>query len=381
MRDTLELRNRHLLRDVERLILETAAVKMPTELEPYANRIQAICKLIRERVRENLKHLSLGQDAILEDVLSNTQQATQLLRLVSSRMVAPILRCSTSDRLCLKLITWLHRQHTATDSLPAAFTDGDCAVWPLLDIAPIYFFPAVEQRVLLYLPLYFHEFGHLLYACHKQELDALVRDLQQEVNRVLRPTSLRNDKHAAWQSSQREAIVTTWYKWAQEFLCDSVGLTIGGPAFLWAFSAYLGTLDRGDYYRPPSELRESSHPVTWLRVRILVAQASLKMFEAIGKRILDEWQTLATTMGVVEDHHGFYDDALEGTILRMLNDALEEVAPRRFAQDELNVSSHEVSVGESPVSLVHKAWDVFFSTSEHEYAVWEQTAIENWLGH
>jgi len=274
VRSIIESRNRHLLRDVEQLMQAIEQRDVLDELRPYVTQVQSLCEWIRKQIRDNLRDISLCHDAIIEDVLSNTQQATRYLRLLSSRMVTPILRSSPSDRLSLKFIGWLHHQHPSTVTYPPVVTDGDCAIWPFVHICPVYFFPSTEQTILLYLPLYFHEFGHLLYACHKQEIDALVQDLQQDVEDILTPPSSRSDKHASWQRSQREMIVTTWYKWAQEFFCDAVGLAIGGPAFLWAFSTYLGNLDRGDFYRTLPELSESAHPVTWLRMKILASRAA-----------------------------------------------------------------------------------------------------------
>ena len=106
-------------------------------------------------------------------------------------------------------------------------------IWPFLHIAPTYFFPFLEQKGLLFQPLLFHEFGHLLYLCHKREMDDLVRELQREVEDVLTPPSQRNDRHSDIQAGQRQTIVDTWYRWAQELFCDAVGLTIEGPSFLY----------------------------------------------------------------------------------------------------------------------------------------------------
>jgi hypothetical protein len=50
------------------------------------------------------------------------------------------------------------------------------------------------------------------------------------VGYALVPASQRNDRYAREQAAQRQAIVNTWYSWAQEFFCDAVSLTIGGHA-------------------------------------------------------------------------------------------------------------------------------------------------------
>lgn len=134
---------------------------------------------------------------------------------------------------------------------------------------PLYFFPSVEQRGLLYQPLSFHEFAHLLYACHTREMDDPVGELQQKVHDALLPASQRNDRHAAQQGQQRQTIVGAWYQWTQEFFCDAVGFTIGDPCFLWAFSTYLSRMTETDFYRRPNDLRPSMHPVPWLRIQLV----------------------------------------------------------------------------------------------------------------
>ena len=70
--------------------------------------------------------IELRRDEILEDVLSNTQQVMQYVRLLSARLAAPILRASPTDRLGLATINWVHREHPIAASIPAAFADGDC---------------------------------------------------------------------------------------------------------------------------------------------------------------------------------------------------------------------------------------------------------------
>ncbi|AGG05940.1 hypothetical protein [Dehalococcoides mccartyi] len=375
----LELRNRQLLHEIERLIQEIDSSKTLAEIGPYRTRIRALCLAIKERIQRNLNDLDLGQNSILEDILSNTQQVTQHVRLLSSRLVTPILRSSSTDRFCLRVIAWLHTKHPSTAKYPAAFTDGDCAIWPFLDINPIYFFPASEQRGVLYLPLYFHEFGHLLYACHRQEMDDLVRDLQQHVDDILVPTSQRGDRHSLVQADRRRAIVMTWYKWAQELFCDAVGLTIGGPAFLSAFSSYLSTLDRGDFYRPLIELGGSGHPVTLLRIRMLTRKAQQMGFSAESEAILKEWEVVRNAMGIAEDYHGYYTIELLDHLDETIRDMLIEGAPVVFQSSDPSLKEHMVTPTDSPVVLVNKAWKAFTTKPVSQYMEWERQAMESWL--
>lgn len=377
MRGLLEARNRALLRDQEGLIHALTSASIPRGLEPYRDRILSICGQLHGLANRNMTDLALGQDPILEDVLSNTQQVMQYVRLLSASLAVPILRASSTDRLSLATISWVHGKHQITASIPAAFADGDCSMWPFLAIAPIYFFPCLEQRGLLYQTLYFHEFGHLLYACRKQEMDDLVGELQREVEDVLMPASQRDDRHADVQAAQRQTIVDTWYRWAQELFCDAVGQTIGGPCFLRALSGYLGTMQRGDFYRQPTDLQYSEHPVTWLRVQLLSDRARAAGFAGPAMEVEREWRMVAQTMGVAEDYHGFYDEALKGAVTRTIDDMLTEAGPCRCTESEARGIGWDAQPAVL-VSLLNHAWGVYRSDPDR-YGEWEAEALRRFL--
>lgn len=377
MRARLETRNRALLRDVEELAQTLRSAPIPKELELYRTRILTACDAFRGTCDRNLADLARGQDLVLEDVLSETQKVSQSVRLLSTRLAGPVLRASSRDRLCLTTIGWLHGKHPVTASLPAAFADGDCGIWPFLHIAPIYFFPSLEQRGLLYQPLYFHEFGHLLYACHRQEMDELVRDLQREIEETLTPPSQRNDRHADVQAIERQIIAVTWYRWTQELFCDAVGLTIGGPCFLRAFSGYLGTMDRGDFYREPDALRYSTHPVKWLRIRVLAERARAGGLADVASEVEDEWMLVARTMGVREDYHGFYDQTFLPLVTRALNDMLIEADPRAVSDSEARGEEWQGDLN-GLIALLNQSWNMYRSNQE-TYATWEAEAMQRLL--
>jgi hypothetical protein len=370
----LKARNEELQHQLDELERAFSIAAVPPSLEAYRRRILSVCGQLQQDANRNLRDVALHRDEILEDVLSNTQQLMQYVRLLSARLSAPIVRANLKDTLTLATIAWVHSQHPATATVPAAFADGDCMIWPFVHIAPIYFFPFLEQRGLLYQPLLFHEFGHLLYVCHKQEMDDLVGELQREIEDVLAPPSQRNDRHADVQASQRQAIVDTWYGWAQELFCDGVGLTIGGPSFLWAFSGYLSTMQRGDFYRQPADLHHSSHPVTWLRVRLLAKRAKQAGFAASADEIEGEWSLLAQTMRVVADYHGFYDQALDEAVTQTVSDMLTEAAPRRCTESETQgVGSVNDPVGVN-AALFNQAWQVYRGDPDR-YRMWESEVI------
>lgn len=372
MKGVLQWRNLALLKDLGQLHAALSNAQIPQELQAYRACIVAVCEVQRARIEQNLRDLALGRQEILEDILSNTQGVVKLTRLISTRMASPILRALPEDRLSLTLVNWLHREHPVTASIPAGVADGDCAIWPFLHVSPVYFFPCLEQRGLLFQPLFFHEFGHLLYASHKAEMDDLVRDLQKQVAELLVPSSQRNDRYADLQGSRRQLVVDRWYRWTQELACDMIGLTIGGPSFLLAFSRYMGSLERGDFYRQSSDLEQSSHPVPWLRIKLLVERARAKGYGEVADRVCEEWQVVAQTMGIQEDYHGFYDEIIHSALVNTINDMLVEAAPRPCTPSE----AEGLEIGEErnlPVSLLNQAWSVYLRDPKC-YSVWESSA-------
>ena len=351
---------------------------VPAELQPYRRRVDEICRQVESDLDMNLSRLALGRDDILPDVISDTTLVTWQMRLLSGRLAPPVLRASDTDRVSLSVIGWLHSVHPEAKDYPAAFGDGDVAIWPFLRLrTPLYFFPSVEQRGLLYQPLYFHEFGHLLYACHKPELDDLVGELQRTVHDTLLPASQRNDRHAARQARQRQTIVDAWYQWTQEFFCDAVGFAIGGPCFLRAFSTYLSRTTEADFYRRPDDLRVSKHPVTWLRIQFLTRQADQAGFSELARSVDEEWRAVASTLGVREDYHGFYVDLLRDVVERALTDMLTEASPRRFTDSEATGRGWSPAT-DSPVRLLNWAWQIHDDSDS--YTAWEEEQISLLIG-
>lgn len=377
MRDILRQSNLDLLREIDRLrsILPTAQV--PEELSPYYEWISSSCDLLRERVLQNLHDLDLNRDEILVDILSGTQEITRQFQLYNRHLISPVFRSLPSDRLCLKLLRWLHMNHRRTRNLPAGLTDGEFSIWPAPQFPTVYFIPSSAQQGLLYLPLFFHEFGHLLYACHKEELDALVRDLQGEIADLLRPASQRNDLHSQAEAERHKIIVETWYTWAQELFCDAVGLVIGGPCFARAFSMYLRMSGRGAFRRLPQELASSSHPVAWLRTHLIadrLRQLGL-LTEADG--VESEWDTIARAMQVSEDYYGFYDDSFLPAIRKTLDDMLVEASPYLFTERDISFSEWSPE-SSSPIHFLNRAWTILLSDPQG-YLTWEENAIATFL--
>ncbi len=368
-----------MLRDLEYLreALQSTSGSIPVELDTYYDWVASQFSDLHQLVTRNIHDLDSGRDEILPEVLSNTQSVTRMLHLFNQRLVSPILRSRPSDRLCLKLLRWLHSTHPETQPIPAALSDGDFASWPVPPWPTVYFMPPSAQQRLLHLPLFFHEFGHLLYATHKPEMDDLVRDLQVTISEMLTPSTQRDDIYAQRESEQRSVIVETWYSWAQELFCDAVGLVIGGPAFAHAFSMHLQMLGRGHYHLPPDELARRVHPVTWLRVQLIAARAHRMGFEADAEAVEKGWRVLAEAMGVVEDYYGFYIPQFLPAITQAIDDMLTETEPRGYLDEEVSGFDSEPSAS-SPIQLLNQAWHEFQKDAE-AYPMWESGAIEVFL--
>src|SRR5262249_52715541 len=121
------------------------SASIPIELEAYRVRIVRLCDDLTRQVQRNTADLALGRDEILVDILSNTQLVARILALLSAQLASPILQTGPSDRLALIFVGWLHQSQTATSGYAPIVSDDHCAVWPFVELNPIYFLPAVEQ--------------------------------------------------------------------------------------------------------------------------------------------------------------------------------------------------------------------------------------------
>lgn len=336
------------------------------ELIPYYDWVVGRCDDLQQEVKQNLADIDSHQQDILPDILSNTQTVTRNFRLFNQYQVSPILRARDSDRLCLKVLLWLHASHLDTQQIPVALSDEEFQILP---IEPsIYFMPPSYQHGLLYLPLFFHEYGHLLYACHKSAMDNLTHDFQQAIADILESNVQRNDFYAQQNEELLFSIVDTWYQWLQEVFCDAVGFCIGGPAFLKAFSMYLRMDGREALHVPADELASSSHPVTFLRVRLLSDLVRRKSHNVEANTLEREWETIAETLGIVEDYYGYYEQSYLGFLRQTIDNMLVKASPKMFTDESAS----------SPARILNQAWQKF-DADPNAYPHWEAQAVENFL--
>lgn len=152
---------------------------------------------------------------------------------------------------------------------------------------------------------------------------------------------------------------------------------MGGPAYLYAFSNYCGYLSQGDFYLPPHNLSVSNHPVTLLRIRFLIRRAKSLGLTEEARVIEEEWATVASTLGVNEDYHGFYEETIADSIHAVLSDMLTEADPRRFLPEEAS-ALRDWQTGDSPVYLFNRALRKAQSDPS-SFAQWEDEEIKRFL--
>ena len=253
MQELLRQNNIALLHEIEQLQrgLIDAQEKVPEELRAYMKRITSECDLLYQRVLDNLKYLEFGLEDLLRDILSETELVTRAFYELNGQRASPILRARASDRLSLKFLLWLHATHPQAKNIPAAICDGEFGVLPIQPT--LYATPCTSQKGLRTLPIFFHEFGHLLYTFHQSEMNDLINELQAEIRDLLRPPVERNDQFSQTQERSRNVIVDTWYEWTQECFCDAVGLVMGGPSFAYTFSKCISGHSDGTNITYPEE--------------------------------------------------------------------------------------------------------------------------------
>ena len=375
MRAYLQEANDDLLYQIEVVQELLGTAKVSGELSPYVGQVSQMCAELRQQALRNIRDLGFNLDDLLGDILAATQSLTALFDLVNSRLASPIVRAKADDRLGLLVLRSLHDTCPKTAALPFGITDGNFAVYPTSQLPPIYLVPVTRQKTLLYLPLLFHEFGHVLYACHKAEMDDLVKDFQRVVAGALAPRSIRGSG-AAKAAAFRQQVVTAWFAWVQEFYCDAVGIMIGGPSFLEAFSHFFRTRSNDQYYVPREEQLRRRHPVTWLRTKMLVDRARKHGLNELADAIETGWAETAKAIGIQEEYEGTWSNDFFIPLRQTLDDMIEESQPPVHKPEDISVA--ESASSPTAVQLCNLAW-MKFEAASGAYRAWERTAIEGFL--
>lgn len=337
-------------------------------MEPYLQSVLAMCKGIEHEARRQLTDLTYGLDDTIPDILEATQRAMRLFDWVNVRFAPPIIRYRDEDRLALSVIQWLHESHDSARGKPFAVSDGIFSVYPTPEWPIVYQLPVTRRMTLLFLPFLIHEFGHLLYACHKAEMDELVGEFKQRVARVFSPTTVRDTAQGRYEDGFQRSVADAWYAWTQEVFCDAVGLVVSGESYLKAFSHYFCFRSSEEYYLPRHEQIKRPHPVTRIRTTMLIDRAKKHGFVEAASEVDEIWESAARSLGIREDYEGTWVDELFVPLRKTIDDMLEEASP---------VSWDAVTDG-SPVEQLNEAWQQF----EHQgdgFPEWERCAVKDLL--
>lgn len=372
MFNLLTLNNFDLKKETEAIGQLLEAADICSELEGCKNWIVITLSSYRLRIDRNLVLIELKERILLPEIISETQSLTFGIRQISTNFLPPLIRYKPMDTFCLKVIAWLHQQHKQTRNSPFALSDGDFAVYSDLNGPVVYLMPTSSLGHITHLPLIFHELGHYLYVYHKEEMDALVSDLQTRIWNMLKPSYRANNKRhkAAMQKITR--VAETWYEWVQEFFCDAVGLHIGGIGYLKTFSIYLRMMGDGEFRLDEADLEGSTHPVSWLRIKLLCHRARQYGLDQQANETLREWSLIASELNIKQDYYGFYDESFDTWIHQTLNDMLTEASPVYF-KDYINSDSNM-----NVIQLISAAWRNLDSNPE-DYKDWEKNAIDSFL--
>ena len=131
---------------------------------------------------------------------------------------------------------------------------------------------------------------------------------------------------------------------------------------------YLRMRGRNEFKVPVDKLAHRSHPVTFLRIRLLYDLVSRNGYNSGACKLEREWEKIAQILGIVEDYFGYYDESFLPKIRQTIDDMLVEVEPQMFSDEE----------EDSPVGLLNQAWQKFDADSD-AYPDWETQAIEDFL--
>jgi hypothetical protein len=351
---------------------------IPKELQLFKDWVIALVDRIIDDNNTNKYYLSLNRQTLLYTTYNRIQQNANILRLLAETYIPILHRYHSDDVLCLKLLDWLHQQHNQSRQKPFGLSSGGFSILPNVAHPMIYYLPSSSQLNLLHFPLFFHEFGHFMYAAHSPEMTELVKELQNKISEKIAVVNEDNTKKSEKQREKNIDIVETWFTWMQEFFCDAVGLHIGGKSYLHIFSLYLRTSGNSSFYVPEDGLKLSTHPVPWLRIKFLVDRAKIYGLEKEADSLEKLWREMAKLLNIREKYHGYYEDNFFEIVNQSLDDMIEETQPIFFQDYTQNTDKHWKNM--NFVELLNYAWEKYFEDFE-AYATLEKEIIDYYTNH
>jgi hypothetical protein len=308
------------------------------------------------------------------EIFKRLQIATRQLRIYHQYTTA-IHRYRESDRICYELIGWLHKQHPIVGNKPFAVIDGDFKIYPDEDYPLLYFLPSASQYSLLHLPLFFHEIGHYFYKLKKATLQIHLEQLQIRLQSHFILPFQHNDRKYREQVKKVAIIIGyIWPNWIQELFCDAVGVRIGGLPFIYAASHYLRMGGTTMFHLQSKDIRNSSHPIPWLRMKFICRYGSDLGFPNESNTVLEEWNTMAAGLKLKENYHGCYSDQYYADVKTCIDQMIAEVNPILFTDHNASIVEFDYSK-DNFLSLLNLAWREYHQ-NPMGYSTWESGVIE-----
>ena len=357
-------------REIDTSISLIEESKIPNEIVTYKkwllNSLYEI-KTELEKIKYFLRIGKMDSDIILAST-TDLIRYKNIFRMLNTIYIPLLIRIIPTDDLALKFIYWLHKEHQQTIKHPFIITNGDFGIYPSKDSPIRYHLPISSQVSFLQLPLLFHEFGHLLFIKHKEEMIDIIRVFQEKLNDLIALPIQKYENKNQPELLKRTTIIETWFEWLEELFCDAVGLTIGGEAYLNAFSHFIRFSGSSTFFVPERDLAKSSHPVSWLRIRLLAERAATLGLAKESNDLLSDWDTIAQALNIKEEYFGYYATDFHSSIVSSINDMLIEVAPIPF-QEYI-----EKDISPNFIRLLIESWKQF-NTTPTEYPSWEKERI------
>jgi hypothetical protein len=133
---------------------------------------------------------------------------------------------------------------------------------------------------------------------------------------------------------------------------------------------------RDDFHVPQKDLEICSHPVTWLRIRVIADRLRTVGSRDLAAQLDEDWSVLAKSMGVTEDYFGFYMDGFADPLRETLAEMLTEAQP--LGLESPAIAAPDAGEFANPMPTLIEAWHRFLKAPE-EYQDWERGATNSLL--
>ena len=139
---------------------------------------------------------------------------------------------------------------------------------------------------------------------------------------------------------------------------------------------YLRTSGNTSFYVNEENLKRSTHPVSWLRIKFLAHRAKSFGLNEEAEALKKLWENMAAILNIKEKYHGYYEDGFFEIVNQCLDCMIEETQPIFFEHYLQNNDNQWQNM--NFIELVNWSWDKYFENFE-DYNVVEKEIIEYYI--